>query len=302
MEKITNFDQLTSHLSQLGKRKRVAVVCASDSSTQNAVAKAIREGFAEAVFVGRKSDVEGNEEILSVAQWVDYIDIDDIDEAARAAVRLVREGKADILMKGLINTDNLLRAVLNKEAGILPKGNVLTHITASYIPGFPRMLFFTDAAVIPYPTHEQRVEQVRYVAKLCRDFGIAEPKISLIHCTEKPNGKFFPFTERYAEIISQAEAGDFGPCVVDGPLDLKTSCCKESLDKKGIHSTLDGQADALVFPDIEAGNVFYKTITLFANAETAGMLAGTLAPVVLTSRSDSLACKYCSLAVAAINA
>ena len=301
METITNFEQLTAHLSQLGKRKRVAVVCASDTSTQNAVAQAIQEGFVEAIFVGRKSDLESNATIQAVSEWVTCIDVEDIDEAARTAVRLVREGKADILMKVLINTDNLLRAVLNKEEGILPKGHVLTHITASYIPGFPRMLFFTDAAVIPYPTHEQRVEQVRYVAKLCRDFGITEPKISLIHCTEKPNGKFFPFTERYAEIIRDAKAGAFGPCIVDGPLDLKTSCCKESLDKKGLHSTLNGEADALVFPDIEAGNVFYKTITLLASAETAGMLAGTLAPVVLTSRSDSQVCKYCSLAVAAIN-
>ena len=302
MSKISNFQQLIAHLSQRGERKRAAIVCATDSSTQYAVARALKEGFIDAIFVGPKAAVEANPEIASQSEHVTYFDISDSDEAAAMAVSLVREGKADILMKGLINTDNLLHAVLNKEHGILPRGQVLTHLTASTIPGYPKFLFFTDAAVIPYPTQEQRVEQVRYVAKLCRDFGITEPKISLIHCSEKVGGKFFPFTEGYSEIIESGRAGEFGTCIIDGPLDLKTSCCKESLDKKGIKSPLEGAADALVFPDIEAGNVFYKTITLFCKAETAGILAGTMVPVVLPSRSDSQMCKYYSLALAAINA
>ncbi len=301
METIRNFDQLVSHLSQLGQRKKVAVVCASDDSTQYAVARALKEGFIEAIFVGCKEEIEHKPEFQEMSAYVSYVDAADRDEAAQKAVALVREGKADVLMKGLINTDNLLHAVLNKEHGILPKGQVLTHITAACIPGYPKMLFFTDAAVIPYPTQEQRVEQVKYVAELCRSFGIAEPKISLIHCSEKVGGKFFPFTEGYIDIINSGKRGDFGPCVIDGPLDLKTSCCKESLVKKGIDSPLEGEADALVFPDIEAGNVFYKTITLFCGAETAGVLAGTMAPVVLPSRSDSKICKFCSLALAAIN-
>ena len=302
MKAITNFEQLTAHLTERGTRKRVAVVCASDSSTQNSVAHALREGFVDAIFIGSREAVEANADIQSHIGHISYVDASTPDEAAQKAVALVREGKADILMKGLINTDNLLHAVLNKETGILPRGQVLTHITASAIPGYPKLLFFTDAAVIPYPTHEQHVEQVRYIIKLCHDFGIAEPKVSLIHCSEKVGGKFFPFTERYSEIIEQGKAGDFGACIIDGPLDLKTSCCKESLVKKGINSPLDGDSDAVVFPDIQAGNVFYKAITLFCHAETAGILAGPIAPVVLPSRGDSEQCKYCSLALAAINA
>ena len=301
MEAIKTFEELVSHLTSLGQRKKVAVVCASDESTQYAVARAIREGFIEAIFVGCREEIETRQEFQELEAYVSYVDADDRDDAARKAVQLVRDGKADILMKGLINTDNLLHAVLNKEHGILPKGNVLTHITAASINGYPRLLFFTDAAVIPYPTQEQRVQQVKYVASLCRSFGIEIPRISLIHCSEKVGGKFFPFTEGYIDIIESGKKGDFGPCVIDGPLDLKTSCCKESLVKKGIESPVDGAADALVFPDIEAGNVFYKTITLFCEAETAGMLAGTIAPVVLPSRSDSKICKFCSLALAAIS-
>lgn len=302
MKAITNFEQLTSHLAERGTRKRVAVVCASDSSTQNAVAHALRDGFVDAIFIGSREAVEANADIQCHIGHISYIDASTPDEAAQKAVALVREGKADILMKGLINTDNLLHAVLNKETGILPRGKVLTHITASAIPGYPKLLFFTDAAVIPYPTHEQRVEQVRYIVQLCHDFGIANPKVSLIHCTEKVGGKFFPFTEGYPEIIEQGKAGEFGTCIIDGPLDLKTSCCKESLVKKGISSPLEGESDAVIFPDIQAGNVFYKAITLFCHAETAGILAGPIAPVVLPSRGDSEQCKFCSLALAAINA
>lgn len=302
MKAITNFEQLTSHLAERGTRKRVAVVCASDSSTQNAVAHALRDGFVDAIFIGSREAVETNADIQCHTGHISYIDASTPDEAAQKAVALVREGQADILMKGLINTDNLLHAVLNKETGILPRGKVLTHITASAIPGYPKLLFFTDAAVIPYPTHEQRVEQVRYIVQLCHDFGIANPKVSLIHCTEKVGGKFFPFTEGYPEIIEQGKAGEFGTCIIDGPLDLKTSCCKESLVKKGISSPLEGESDAVIFPDIQAGNVFYKAITLFCHAETAGILAGPIAPVVLPSRGDSEQCKFCSLALAAINA
>ena len=302
METITLFEQLISHLSTRGTRKRVAVVCAYDSSTQYAVGRALEEGFIDAILVGDKSLTDSYALFEEHAAHVSYVNVATAEAAAHEAVRLVREGKADILMKGLVNTDTLLHAVLNKETGILPRGNVLTHLTASSLPGYPRLLFFTDAAVIPYPTHEQRVEQVREVARLCHSFGIAEPRISLIHCSEKVGGKFFPFTERYSEIIEASRHGEFGPCIIDGPLDVKTSCCKESLDKKGIVSPVDGAADALVFPDIEAGNVFYKTITLFCQAETAGILAGPLAPVVLPSRSDSNMCKFCSLALAAISA
>ena len=301
MNTIKNFDELLAHLKENNVKKRVAVVWAADEKTPAACAQALEAGFIEAIFVGCEEKLKANEALKPFAASMSFVDASDADDAAAKAVALVREDKADVLMKGLINTDNLLHAILNKEEGILPKGRVLTHITAASLTGYDKMLFFTDAAVIPYPTQEQRVEQVRYIASLCRSFGIEQPKISLIHCSEKVGGKFFPFTEGYIDIINSAKNGEFGPCVIDGPLDLKTSCCKESLVKKGIESPLDGEADALVFPDIQAGNVFYKTITLFCGAETAGMLAGTMAPVVLPSRSDSKICKFCSLALAAIN-
>ena len=203
-------------------------------------------------------------------------------------------------MKGLINTDKLLRAVLNKETGILPKGKILTHIAVAEIPNYPKPLFFTDAAVIPYPTQEQRIEQVRVAAYACHALGIEEPKISLVHCSEKVSEKTFPFTAGYQEIIDLAKEGRFGKCIVDGPLDVKCSCSVQNMWAKGIDSPINGEADALIFPDIEAGNSFYKTLTLFGRAETAGVLQGPMAPVVLPSRGDSVFSKYYSIALAAV--
>lgn len=297
---IKNFDQLINHLSERNERKRVAVVWAEDKSTQGAVLRALEVGFVEAIFVGCREQVQANNDLQAYADHISYVDTDDRDEAATLAVAMVREGKADILMKGLINTDNMLHAVLNKETGILPRGQVLTHVTTAQIPGYDRLLFFTDAAVIPYPTHEQRIQQVRYLSDLAHSFGVECPKVSLIHCSEKVQEKFFPFTVGYPEIAQMAKDGEFGPCIVDGPLDIKTSCNLHSMEAKGINSPIAGEADAVVFPDIEAGNVFYKTITCFAGAETAGILQGPMVPVVVPSRADSSICKFYSLAVAAM--
>lgn len=214
---------------------------------------------------------------------------------------LVRAGEADVLMKGLLNTDNLLRAVLDKENGLLPRGRVLSHITASQIPGHDRLLFFSDAAVIPFPTPEQRAAQVGYMAEVVRAFGIECPRIALIHCSEKSSPKF-PVTADYAALKEQAAAEAFGCATIDGPMDVKTACDPHSGAVKGIVSPINGQADAMLMPDIESGNVFYKTLTCFAGATNAGMLVGTSAPVVLPSRSDSTRSKLYSLAMACLTA
>ncbi len=278
MQPIKTLNDMTRFLQQRGDRKRVAVVCPGDASTRYAIEKGQEMGFIEPILV----------------------DGDDKDECARRAVSMVRHHEADILMKGLINSDIVLRAILDKETGIMRPGRVLTHIAMAEIPKYEKLLFFTDAAVIPIPTNDQRRQQIHYVNYVCHALGIEEPRISLIHCAEKVSKKAFPYTQDYLDIIALAQSGYFGRCIIDGPLDLKTSLDSVSLREKGIHSAVDGQADALIFPDIVAGNVFYKTLTLFAYAKTAGVLQGTLKPVVMPSRSDSPESKYHSLALAAI--
>lgn len=301
MKAIRSFDELTSHLQSLGDRKRIAVVCASDDNTAYAIRRALDEQIADFLLIGDADALVRFDFIAENPDRITVLDVKDADEAARRAVQAVRNGEADILMKGLINTDNLLHAVLNKETGLLPRGRVLTHLSAMQIPSYDKLLFFSDAAVIPRPTLEQRVAMVEYAVRSCRYFGIEEPKISLIHCSEKVSEKF-PHTLDYVEIKKMAAEGRFGKVIIDGPLDVKTSCEKTSGNIKGIHSPLNGEADVLIFPNIESGNAFYKAVSLFSHADMAGLLEGTVCPVILPSRSDSGLSKYYSLAMACLTA
>ena len=275
MEPIRNFDQLTAHLKTLNRRKRIAVVCANDPNTEYAIARALDEEIAEFLMIGDSAILQKYPSLQKYPEYVKTLHIEDPDEAAREAVRIVREGGADILMKGIINTDNLLHAILDKEKGLLPKGKILTHLAVMQIPTYDKLLFFSDAAVIP--------------------------RISLIHCTEKVSAKF-PHSLDYVNIVELAEAGEFGNVIIDGPLDVRTSCEQASGDIKGIVSPINGQADVLIFPNIESGNAFYKSVSLFAKADMAGLLQGPICPVVLPSRSDSGLSKYYSIAMACLTA
>lgn len=298
MKTIKSFQDIISHLQSVEEKKAVAVVWAEDDVTRSAVLKGLEAGIITVTFVGCRKEIEADERFAQYKSQFTIIDATDRDDAAAKAVTEVREDRANVLMKGLLNTDNLLRAVLNKETGILPKGNVLTHVTVAEIPELQRLLLFTDAAVLPCPTVEQRIEQVKYVTKIAHALHMEEPKISLIHCSEKVDERHFPCTADYVQIKEKAAQGEFGKCVVDGPLDLKCSLCYESMHHKGIESPINGEADALLFPEIESGNVFYKTITLLCKAQTAGLLQGAKVPVVLPSRGDTIESKFYSLAVA----
>ena len=276
MKTIHNFEELRERLRQ-GEPCRVAAIEATDSHSSEAVETAVREGWAK----------------------VTNLTTGDPQRSADEAVQMVRNGEADVIMKGIINTDVLLRAVLNKEHGLLPKGNVLTHLSAIYLPMLGRIILMGDPAVIPYPTLEQREAMIRYTVKLAAAYGIEEPRIALIHCTEKVSKKF-PLTLDYVQLIEKSKRGEFGKAIVDGPTDLKCAICKESADIKGIVSPLEGRADMLMMPDIEAGNVFYKTLTAFTDAQLAVGLMGAACPISLTSRSDSMETKLNSLAMACL--
>lgn len=293
-QRISDFRQLVHRLNEIGDKKNIAIVWAEDEHTLQAVAMAAEAGFANPILVCSEQTAK------AYSEKYETVVAQNPQEAAEIAVQMVKQNKADALMKGFVNTDVLLKAVLHKEHGILPKGNVLTHITAAKINDYPKILFFTDPAVLPFPTQEQRVEQVKYLSHFCHAFHVEQPKIALIHCSEKIDERHFPYTQGYQEIKKMAENGAFGNCIVDGPLDLKTSCSSEALATKKIESPIKGEADALCFPDIEAGNVFYKTITLFSQAETAAVLQGTDVPVVLASRGDTVESKFYSMALAAI--
>lgn len=276
---IKDFSELTQRLKN-GKCCRVVAIEAIDDHSKEAIEKAECEGWAQ----------------------VTNIHLSTVEESAAEAVRMIHRGEAEVVMKGILNTDVLLRAIINKdnrEEGLLPVGNVLSHVSAMRIPAYHKMLFMSDAAVIPYPTLEQRIAMIRYVIRLCNLYGIEQPRIALIHCTEKVSPKF-PITLDYQKIVEMCQAGEFGNAIIDGPSDLKCAVDKESADIKGIHSPLEGNADAVIMPDIEAANVYYKAITAFTDTRLAVGLQGTSCPVTLTSRADSAETKYNSLAMACL--
>jgi phosphotransacetylase len=299
MRPIHDFSALTAHLKQAGRRRRIAVVCANDPNTEYAIARVLEEGIGQFLMIGDARVLEKYPALRRFPHLVDTIHLEDPDEAARTAVNIVRNGEADILMKGIINTDNLLHAILDKEHGLLPRGKVLTHLAVMQIPAYHKLLFFSDAAVIPRPTLQQRIEMIWYAIAACRKFGIHQPRIALIHCTEKVSAKF-PHSLDYVNIVELAEAGEFGDVIIDGPLDVRTACEPASGDIKGIASPIAGRADVLIFPNIEAGNAFYKSVSLFASADMAGLLQGPACPVVLPSRSDTGLSKYYSIAMACL--
>ena len=272
MKTIQTFEELRQLVSASGKRRRIVAVKPEDEATCEALRMAEEEGLADIIRI-----------------------YDELPErAAEKAVALIRRGDADVLMKGLIGTDILLRAILNKVSGLLPEGKVLTHLSVAEIHTYPKLLFFTDVAVIPYPTQKQRIAQIQYSTHVCQHIGIHEPRIALIHCAEH-GGRQFPFVDGYQDIKKMAAAGDFGRCIVDGPIDVKSACSLQALKAKGIESPLDGESDVLIMPDIEAGNAFYKAMTLFAQARTAGILWGTQCPVVVPSRGDNAEAKFNSI-------
>lgn len=266
---VENFTQLVA--SARGGDCRVACVSPRDAATREALARFESEGLGS----------------------VEHIDAADPAQAAAHGVARVREGKADILMKGLVNTDVLLRAVLDKTCGLLPAGRVLTHLALAEMPADGRLTVLTDVAVIPAPTHEQRQAQIAYAAALCRRMGRPCPRVGLVHCSEKSSPRF-PVTASY-ESLRAVTPG----LVVDGPLDLLCCLSPAALRAKGLSSPLEGASDVIVFPDIEAGNVFYKSLHLLRpELRTAGILAGTSAPVVVPSRGDTAETKFLSLCLA----
>lgn len=300
MDPIRTLDQLVDQLRDQPSR-RLAVAAGHDPNTIQAAARAAAEGIADVTLVGDRKRIEelcGEHGLESRV-----FDIQNETDAVRAGARalaLVREGKADVLMKGLIGTEQYMRLILDKDGGLLPRGNVLTHLTVLDLPAYQRihgkLLFVGDVAIIPTPDLATKVKILSYCIAAARSFGIAEPRAALLAASEKVSDRM-PATVEAAAIARMAERGQIKGALVDGPLALDVALSPEACRIKGLQSPLGGAADILVFPNIEAGNVFYKSSTLLAGARLAAAVVGTSAPCVLTSRADSEESKFLSIAL-----
>jgi phosphate butyryltransferase len=302
METIKTLGQMVQHLLDTRIKKRIAVAVAEDDNTIGALIEAQEKGFANPILIGNKERIEKaltNEN--AKPEDFQIINIQDHQEAANEAVRMVRGNEADVLMKGLIGTDKFLKAVLDKEKGLLPPKAVMSYVCALELPKYDKLLFVSDTAVLPYPDLKQKIAMVNYTIQMTKKFGIDNPKIALVGASEKVNDTFH-YNNDYTQICKMADRGQIPKCTIDGPLDVFLACDKESVQIKGVPTPINGEADALIFPSLESANSFYKGLMLFGGGELAGLIQGTIKPVVVMSRSESQKSKFYCVALSCLMA
>lgn len=281
--------------------RRVAVAAASAASVVEALKRAVEENVAEPVFVGDSAKISGFVDALGWRLKPDQVvDCPKELDAAREAVRLVREGNCDILMKGHIHTDDFLRAVLDKEAG-LRSGSSMSHVFVLEIPRQNRLLLVTDAAMNIAPDIVRKAEILLNAVYLANVLGIEQPTVGAVAAVELVNPAM-PATLDAAALAKMSDRGQFPNCIVDGPFGFDNAVSVSAAEQKGIKSPVAGKADILLAPDIEAGNMLVKCFSHLSDGRTAGVLVGASAPVVLTSRADSAESKFLSIAMAVLMA
>lgn len=278
---------------------RFVVAQAADATILEALTGARDAGFARPVLVGPQAEIEGaaRERSLSL-QGCDLVDAGTNAEAAVTAVKLVADGKGDILVKGLLQSADLLRAVLSKTNG-LTMGRTLSHVGVFKFEESERFYFVTDAALTIAPDYQQKLDIVQNAVDLAHKLGLPQPIVAILCAIETVNPDM-PATVDAACVAKMAERGAIKGARVEGPLALDNAVSVEAARHKGITSELAGRADILVAPNIEAANILYKALIFFAKAEEAGIVMGARVPIVLASRSDSVRNKLYSLALGAL--
>ena len=296
---ITKFSDVFAELKEKGICKRMVAAWAVDEHTIEAASKAVDMGFVKATLVG-------DEALIREVCAKDGIDADKFEivnepnelKAVSDAVKLVHDGEGDVLMKGLCSTDKFLRAVLNKETGLLPPKGLLSHVGVIESPNYHKLIFITDMAVIPAPDFRQKTKMTGFIVNVAKSFGIAKPKVAFIAASEQVLDSM-PACMEAAALAKMCDRGQIKGCIGDGPLALDVAIDEESVQIKKLDSPVAGDADCLVFPNIESANVFWKTNSKLANGvKQAGMLVGTSVPCILASRADTADTKLNSIAEA----
>ena len=293
-----SFDDLLSKVKEC-RRKKVAVAVAQDEPVLEAIREAKERGIADAILVGDKDKIaEIAKQIGMDLSKYEVIHEPDTKKAALKAVELVHDRKADMLMKGLVDTATFLRSVLNKEVG-LRTGKVMSHVAVFDIDKIDRLIFLTDVAFNTYPELKEKSQIISNAVAVAHACGIDCPKVAPVCAVEVVNPNMLATIE--ASILSKmSDTGQIKGCVVDGPFSLDIAISEEAAKHKGVKSEVAGKADIIMLPNIETGNVMYKCLTYTANTRNGGILVGISAPVILTSRADSFETKVNSIALAAV--
>ncbi|HOV11916.1 MAG TPA: phosphate acyltransferase, partial [Bacteroidales bacterium] len=281
-------------------RRRLVAAFANDAHTIEAVSLAVDRGIVDATLVCdepvmKKVCAEHN---IDPGKFRIVQEADEI-KAAEKAVALINEGKGHILMKGLVSSDKYMRAILNKEKGLMSNPNaVLSHVTVIETPRYPKLIIVADVAIIPLPDLKQKIVMTNYLIKTAKALGIEKPKIAILAATEQMSAGM-PACVEAAIIAKMADRGQIKGAIIDGPMALDVAIDKESCEIKKLNSPIQGDTDAILFPNIESGNVFFKTNTKLAGGELGAVVFGAKVPAVLTSRGDSEKTKLYSIALAA---
>ncbi len=300
METIKTLQGILEAVKGSKEKRVVSVAYGQDLHTLQAVENGVKEGIFNAVVFAGKEEVKrvAQENAIDLSLF-EVVDIPEEREAVRQAVRLVREKKADFIMKGLCQTANYMRGLLDKEEGLMPPDGILSHATIIESPNYHKLLIVSDVAVMPQPDLKAKEMMINYDVKIAHKLGIENPKVAVIAAVETVSLKM-QATIDGAILSKMNERGQIKGCVVDGPLALDLAVSKEAAEIKKVKSDVAGDADVLIFPNIESGNAFYKSTTKLGNARIAALVTGTIAPAVLTSRGDSEESKLFSLALAAL--
>ena len=299
----TSFSDIFASLASRGAKKRMIAAWGVDSHTIVAASKAVDLGIVEVTIVGDSPMVARvcTEEGIDVSKFT-LVDNPVEQSAVAEAVDMVRQGKGDILMKGLCSTDKFLRAILNKDTGLLPPKGTLTHVGVIENPNYHKLLFLGDMAVIPAPDFKQKQIIMGHLVATAHAAGIELPKVAIIAASEQMLTSM-PACMEAAQLAKMVDRGQIKGCIADGPLALDVAIDKESCEIKGLVSPVGGDADCLLFPNIESANVFYKVNSkLVRGVKQSGMMVGAKVPCVLSSRADSIETKLNSIAVAAMSA
>lgn len=295
-----SFDEVLQVAKERGP-KVLSVACAQDDDVMLAVENARKQGIASAILVGDQAAIEAvcAEHKIDLSNY-EVIDIKDMTEASYKAVELVSTGRAHMVMKGLVDTSIVLKAVLDKEIG-LRAGNALSHVAVFDVPNYSRLLYVTDAAMNIAPDVNTKKEIIENAVTVAHALDVKVPYVGVICAKEKVNSKM-PATVDAEALVNMNKNGEITGCVVGGPFALDNAVSEEAARVKGMKDPMAGKVDILLCPTIEAGNILYKALSFLAGARSAGIIVGAKAPIVLTSRADDDDSKLNSIALGVLMA
>ena len=295
---LKNFKEMAELVKANPVKKRIVLCCAHDEHSLDAVYEAFKEGIVEPVFVGKEDELKaicaehGNE----LGDVTIYNEDDDV-EAAKKAVALIREGKGDFLMKGRMQTADLLRQVVNKETG-LQVGKIMSHVGLFQVPNYHKVVVLTDGGMLLQPDLEQKVKIINNAVDVLHALGYEDPKVGVMCGAEVLNKKAQESVDA-AALKEMNQNGEITGCTVEGPISYDIALSKEIAEFKKFDSPVAGEVDAMIMPSMATGNMVGKSWTVSSNGMMAGIIVGAKAPIVLTSRGSSAEEKFYSIVLAA---